>query len=263
MKSKLIGWLGDVMAIILLATFCFPANARESSAREETLILHASMVRIKAMEKASGIKFKKVVPIKLDDCINPDNGEKLVGRYDPVIETIFISFDVWDSVLKQLNKPLDKISFQELAQNKRFQAIIDHELGHALMDQASRRAGKGSWITQKEINKLNSSRKTGVDVLSEGVAEWFTALSNPRFPQLTSESFPKNYQEATLYFRVTISYDGGHWMVRDILNRYGEKGLVWMIANPPSFDTSYMRRDAVAYRENALLELSKSLSPTH
>jgi hypothetical protein len=52
-----------------------------------------------------------------------------------------------------------------------------------------------------------------------------------------------------------IAFQGGHWLVGEILDKYGERGLRWLVSHP-FIPGGNMRQDAAKYRESALTQLA-------
>jgi hypothetical protein len=89
------------------------------------------------------------------------------------------------------------------------------------------------------------------------VARWAERLLHPSKTIINEECFPETYEEIRFYTFDMIAYDGGYWLVRDILDTYRERGLIWLVSHPLSLSQNTMRADAVAYRQRALTDLKR------
>ena len=119
------------------------------------------------------------------------------------------------------------------------------------------RNGLGPWFTTERFNAATDAERLGLDILSEGTAVFFQATNYHRDDSgLSKRDFPETREQRTFYIYRMIVYEGGYWMVRDVLANYGERGLVWLIRHP-FVPGENMRAFAVAYRRQALTELSR------
>ena len=223
---------------------------------EEALVLKAMMLRIRALQEKTGIMFSRTPLIRVHDVVFVyGDAMPRVARYDFATGTIAFSASDFDFRGFIENESSEKLDFEALAEDKKFQMSMDHELGHALTDQVSRRIGIGPLFREWEFEKFSIAQNIGYNARNEGIGEWFKHLLNPTETWISKDAFPTNYEESRRYSNDMIFYSGGHWMVRDILDRHGEEGLIWLVMHPPSLDEKKMRADAVAYRARALIAL--------
>ena len=199
-------------------------------------------VRMRVIERNTGIRFDQgSVPIlRLQDltigCAQYDSG------------TREISFDRND-----LSKIINGHGCGSL------EGTADHELGHMLMDQVSRRTGNGPWPPPLEKRlTLSPERMIGIKMVSEGFAEWTetggscSKAASPKLLPAKNETLVSHGREPE-----RMIYDGGCWLVRDIVSSYGERGLIWIIKHPFVYDPRDVRSSAEAYRGTALAKLSR------
>ena len=85
--------------------------------------------------------------------------------------------------------------------------ILAHELGHFYIDKFNESLGRGSW----------SNREDGNKAVSEGISEYFRKVLN-------------NGGDGG----VRLSYDMEFNLVKPIIDKYGKRGIDYLIANPPN-----------------------------
>jgi hypothetical protein len=69
----------------------------------------------------------------------------------------------------------------------------------------------------------------GLDILSEGTAVFFRSVYSPRdHNELSERTFPPTLEQQSFYTYRMIAYDGGFWIVRDVLHiRRARTSLVY------------------------------------
>lgn len=117
-------------------------------------------------------------------------------------------------------------------------AILAHELGHAYMDQLSQRMNNDSWPPLFRIDDASGMRRyLGMRLVSEGVAEylWRTLggvgddFSDFEWGVMAKDKNGTNYPYITR---------AGFHFVKPILDRFGERGIKYLIKNPLVIDKS-------------------------
>lgn len=167
-----------------------------------------------------------------------------VGEYDPDKVTICIS-TFWtyahkDSFINWLK------GFHKWSSHTR--PILSHELGHYYADQLSLRTGHGHW-PQLEKKDLSDTELFGLTLVSEGMAVYFNRAINGGDDAFTDEMYPKKPD-----WSGWVDYDGGYHLIKPILDRYGERGMIYIMTHPPnSHDIALLPQ----YRANVLAALGK------
>lgn len=247
-------------AVILMLSACsapVPAQPINRLAEEEAVLSGALAIRARAIETKTGIKFGGGWKAKARlENLSFGRGQSAAGQYEVATGDILLSTSIWSGLNVRLKKPLRLATAQEVAADEYFQEIADHELGHALADMVSRRHGLGPWFTEEFKQSLKNPESLGLNVVSEGVGRWIEYTIHPARDNFSEFAFPGTYEEQRFYDYEMVVYSGGYWIVKDVLNRYGERGLVWLIKHPLSLGDGTMRADAAAYREKALRELA-------
>lgn len=200
--------------------------------------------RVKVIEKRFGIRFdsnwKPKIIFMAPENAPPKVDERLAGRY---------LFDTQSFVIRPDLEKYPNLNTE----------LIDHELGHALADQFSRRNNLGKWPGEpKDGEKLEYviSRH----LVSEGVATYFQNIGklHPTKTKGGEKNLPSSWLESDLWLNGRYRRDGGYWLVQPILKRYGVRGLIYLIKHPLVFNESGNMRDAaIEYQRKAMEDLAK------
>jgi len=226
--------------------------------QDETMLSKAILLRAQKLEKKTSFRFDKnwIPQVSLEWSVGTRlNGSN--GSYKAETQTMYFPIRILYELTARHRQASDSLTAETAAEDTEFGELVDHELGHDLMDQVSRRNGLGPWFSEERFNKSTDEEKLGLDILSEGTAEFFQNANFPRdYSDLSAAVFPATTEEQQFYSYKMIAYDGGYWIVRDILNRFGERGLIWLMLHP-FVASNDMRAAAVAYRERALKDLAE------
>jgi hypothetical protein len=260
-----------VMSLFVADAQDAPTRHRQSSAPEnvhkvalsgwtqdETIFSKTIFLRAKNLEEKTGFRFDKNWEPKV--CLEwslgtTTNGSNAIYKADT--QTTYFPVRILYELTARHKGSSDSLNAETAASDDELAEIIDHELGHELMDQVSRRNGLGAWFTEKRFNASTDAQKLGLDIVSEGTAQYFQRVNFPRDDSDLSElTFPATAEQQKYYTYRMIAYDGGYWIVRDVLSKHGERGLIWLMRHP--FVAGYdMRAAAATYRELALKDLSQ------
>lgn len=137
---------------------------------------------------------------------------------------------------------------------------LDHELGHWYPDMLSRYLGNGSWPKPKgkiSNKEKNTSEMIVQDILSEGIATYFEmTLNNTSQNEFSDKNWPSNFEfEPGGGLHRMLAYSGGHYLVKPIIDNYGEKGIAHLILNPPVIKNMDFR-PLIDYKANILEQLA-------
>jgi len=97
-------------------------------------------------------------------------------------------------------------------------------------------------------------------MLTEGIGVYFASTSVLRAPNDTLLYGLPQSRDDYVWSCCDgfIIFDGGHSLVRPILERFGERGLAYLMGHPFVFPGGNLREAAVRYRARALEELARS-----
>lgn len=220
------------------------------------MLSKAVSLRARRLEQESGFRFDRGWRPKVSlEWSLGDAENALDATYKPETQTMYFPIHVWNELAARHKPAAGCLNADIAAADEEVSELLDHELGHELMDQVSRRNGLGPWFTEQRFQASTDAEKLGLDILSEGTAMYFQRVDSPRDDSgLSAASFPSTREEQSLYTYKMVAFDGGYWLVRDVLHRYGERGLIWLIGHPFVAGDG-MRAAAIAYRQRALHEL--------
>lgn len=228
---------------------------------EESTISNALSIIMKDMNMKSVFKFTPDWSVKADLEWHVTDGSDLrrqiAARYVAEKETLQFPIDLTYRLNVEYKSSVRLLDPAILATNQSFADLAHHELGHALMDCLSRKAGLGPWFTVADFERHSRSEQLGMNIISEGTAVYIQRKLQARDDRPTELSFPENYDNAPGYTFDMIAYEGGYWLVQSILDKYGETGLVWLLKHP-FVATNDLRASAVSYRKQALAELASA-----
>ncbi|MDO8504721.1 MAG: hypothetical protein Q7S36_02600, partial [Candidatus Liptonbacteria bacterium] len=147
----------------------------------------------------------------------------------------------------------------ELNWDSELMVLLDHELGHALADQVSRRIGNGTWPDTKMYSKLIWHKRYGAKILSEGIGGYFGYIAWESEGKRGEKSLPARSDDNYWHSDdgADSFYDGGYWLVSPIIRRFGEKGLEYLVTHSFEFPDGNARKAAKEYQKRALNELGK------
>ena len=192
---------------------------------------------IREQEKKLGIHYPEQLPIIYYHL--PEDKKLTLGLYDPETNKIFLQneqykFD-WDA---------------EDVYN-----TLNHELGHYYLDRLSEKLTNNDW---PEYTNMTALEKMSVKIVSEGIATYFERKMNGNEDTFTDEKWPRAlggfFSSWDLTPKNEIVYDGGYHLVKPIIDQYGEKGIQYLMFNPPKLSEMY---SLPLYQQRIIEELSE------
>jgi len=195
---------------------------------------------IEAQEKKMGIKHFGIPKIsyEIPSSKRIINGTKTFGLYDQETDKLYIQLDSTITPEKNLtNFLITKISSENLTnflmtktsrgKTYNIKELLDHELGHFYLDKLDESLGGGDWPVYSE-NENENNRK---QLISEGIGEYFDKTMNNRQDKFKDSDWPKEIEK---FWTDEIIYNGGFHLVKPIIDKYGERGMIYLISNIPS-----------------------------
>ena len=208
---------GDGVRKSVCLLFLFAAIS-SASVDHNTVLQQFAASRVRHIEKLVGVSFDgggpvvKAVPMV----------DWYYAQYEPKSTAILVN-------AKHVSFTGDRISiskdFKPNSISQSLEATLDHELGHMLTDQLSRRIGNGAWPpSDDQMARMSWGEIVGMKTTSEGIATWIGL----------SGKCPTGASSASLASAKSVEafYAGGCWMVGDILAAYQERGLRYLILHP-------------------------------
>lgn len=129
-------------------------------------------------------------------------------------------------------------------------ATLEHELGHFYCDKLSESLGKGSWRSDLDIR--TDLQLISMKLVSEGIAEYFERTMNNSTDKFTDSSWPRLINKFYGRNSYRLFYDGGYHLVKPLLEKHGEKGIIYLMFKSP---TATELLDLPNYQKKALKEL--------
>jgi len=183
-------------------------------------------------------------PLPRSDLSN--SSDDLDGKYEPSEDTVYLNkfYERCSAPLipKQSNdlKGLLMMGYSseiERCSSANVGAILAHELAHGYMSQFNQSIGRGTWPPNPN-NFAGSNipykwREVGIRLVSEGVAEYFWKTlvgEKDNFSDSEWKKMTGNPAVSTTYPYITRA---GFHFVKPIIDKFGEKGLKYLITNCP------------------------------
>ena len=237
-----------IFALLALLAMCLPASDTiwEVKNPEESVWFSAFENRARVIEEKFGVKFdakwKPKVEFARPESFPPTVETPLAGRYIFATQSFLVS-PRWKSDVRI--------------------ALIDHELGHALADQVSRRIGNGAWPGEWNGDVDQLEEMMARNFISEGIAEYFENIGK-RHPKRTKggyKNLPESWFDQELWRNIYRRYEGSYWIVQPILKRHGIHGLVYLMTHPFKYSLGgNVRGPALEYQKKAMEDLKKMTS---
>lgn len=216
--------------------------------------------RMDYLERAYGIKFDRGDFQRIAFGIPKKHDQTYQAEYVPADRAIYVNTGLLLQFVRfraVLGEGAWKGSPQ-FSSNEKLKTILDHELGHVLADQMSRRLGGKMFPDPKPEPALSWTQFWGHRVVSEGIGNFF-GYTTPEYPKNKGEKYLPTADNGTFWFTRKAHeayYGGGYWLVYPILKRFGMRGLEYLLTHPFDFPIQGNAREAArAYQEKALLEL--------
>jgi hypothetical protein len=187
-----------------------------------------------------------------------DNGiESLVlGTYNPDTNTISLDTTrlvAQDGLEAQLIRFLNKLYLRHVSNspNKTLYTAdrtIAHERGHQRADELAEQNLQVNWpdfvpISSGDLSDAKGQRKIDSNlakkIVSEGFGRYFERVVYGGKDLFKDSEYPKNINELRLNmlnYPTSLKYlvhEGGYHLVKPIIDKYKEKGMLYMIENPP------------------------------
>ncbi len=238
-----------VILVLLFVATSLPAQSLTEQKADSSSQLkweQAFVLRARVMEKKFGIKFDaewkpKVVfgVISEETSTSPRLYSRLLAMYRQISQSFLVT-------------PIENSEINFFT--------TDHELGHALVDQLSRRYGYGMWPSIEKFKSLEWDEQIGIRIVDEGLATYFgyeNLLPSQRDGNNGADWLPEGINDIR-WTMINYRYNGGHWLVAPIVDRFGERGIVYLITHPLRFKDGKVRTAGKKYQREALKQLANN-----
>ena len=89
----------------------------------------------------------------------------------------------------------------------------------------------------------------GLRVVSEGIAEYISRRVNPTNSNFDDKAYPLTLLTLLKYGDNTLFYEGGHHLVKPIIDKHGPKAIEYLVQNLPDSADVF---DLPAYRQRVM-----------
>ncbi len=219
------------------------------------------------MEAEHGMSFRKIPPVEPID-VSDNAIPYWIGRYKHVTETLSINRFLVEDIYKQ--RPTLRT----------LQGVIKHELGHYITSLRYEELGiKPLLFDYNDTPAIQALAEVSLEWVGLGTKDPKARAVKERYiPELTEFCALRAITEGIgTYFEGTktlyrdefwpdsimdietsetfMLYDGGLSIVGPVIERFGMKGLDYLLLNPPRVESL---REMPLYRERALQELAQA-----
>ena len=197
---------------------------------------------IQQQEEFLGVTYPKERP-RIAYSLPPDKGFGAPGLYDYNTNRIYLR-----------SSQLDPPEWDLLAAKE----TLDHELMHYYMDKQSEKLVNRSYPDYH--NDMTISEILAIRIISEGTATYMERkMSGMEYTPFTDKDWPKTIQGFFFHPLMPVPrteplYEGGYLLVKPIIDKHGQKGIEYLMFNPPKEKEIL---DLPSYRQRILEELSQ------
>lgn len=172
----------------------------------------------------------------------------LYGLYDDREDTIYLPSGILVKPEFNLSDFITTIAtFNSTADVKR---ALDHELAHFYCDKVREKALGKNYPTL-QIFILFPEERIAYKLINEGIARYFENSLNGEYKRpYPFEKWPTQLEE----FSNDVFYQGGYALVKPVIDQYGEKGIQFLLFNPPTPDELFTPKE---YKERMLRDIAK------
>lgn len=258
-------YLGGTMAIIGFAPFVTHAVLRNTrDQRVEDYINHNLPAIVSAVEKATGFRFPELPVVRYGEnkewAAQPAFVKFLVmplGSYSPDEDTIYLYSGVHYPPKKDLGDFIaETLTFDSSIGNP--DQTIAHELGHFYTDKLTEHLGNTFWNWKAEGGVITHdfmARK----LIGEGIAVYFERKWSGEKDEFNDSEWPNSIVEFDKFKEDNrIFYLGGYHLVKPIIDKFGVKGITYLVENYPAQDLLNLP----LYQQRVLRALSINSSPS-
>ena len=174
---------------------------------------------IQEQEETLGIMYPKERPVI--HYYIPSENTGVRGNYDPKTNEIFLLSERYEG------------SWWDFFTAK---STLHHELAHYYMDKLSEQLVNRDYPHFEDDMILEEL--IALKLIYEGIATYVERKMNGQGDSFTDNDWPKNLQGFIFhpqlpYPKNEIIYDGGFHLVKPVIDQHGEKGIKYIMFNPP------------------------------
>ena len=215
------------------------------------------------LKGVGGVSRPQIAFIVRDIPIATREPSHILGAYEPDDGLILLPSDNLISPETSLENFIIKMLRGKRLVN--VQGTLIHEIGHHVANYISQRFGNGIW-PQREVythgNIMQHLRDANFinRLISEGIATYFERKGGEEQANFNYEEWKgllkRDRRIAEIERHYDIVYEGGYAMVKPIIDKFGQYGILYLIRNPP---TEEELQDVKKYQDEALKNLSTNI----
>jgi|GEM_PF-2000404 len=254
-KIKLISKVGFVFSFLSLVNSSpldFVAQKFEKKTNEEAINYAKNNLEKIMVEQEQAVKIKHFGKPKVEfgDCDSDfPSGRGLVAYYDEKSETVCYPIEQNSSVELTGEKNFRQKFFENFCPDftSNVKETMWHELGHFYSHKLAQRRSQKAVENFKLIHSKNENEFLGYKTVSEGIAEYFLKkTSGKKEDYFVDELWPENIEG----MNNLLMYFGGYHLVKEVLDFYGDDGIIYLLENPPKIKNP--RFDFPRYKERTM-----------
>ncbi len=157
---------------------------------------------------------------------------EIFGLYDRAKDRIYLASGLLILPKKDLGDlAVEIVTF---GATDKVEDTLNHELAHSYCFHLSKTLGIKNWPNLRQKNEFEYA---SLKLVSEGIATYFERTMNGTPDKFKDENWPDDLDFVingtnTAYF----FYDGGYHLVKPIIDKYGQEGIIYLLLNPPRRD---------------------------
>ncbi|MBU0470547.1 MAG: hypothetical protein KKA62_05570 [Nanoarchaeota archaeon] len=209
---------------------------------------------IQAQEEKLGISYP-TFPKNFNYILPSNNNLNILGLYDHKTNTFFFQSGILTTPGFNFGDFFASIAtFGKTEEAKR---IVDHELAHYYCDNLSESLERGSWPDYRYKDQITIFT---LKIISEGTAMYFENTLNGGEDDFNDSEWPTEFNgffSGVYSLNNRIIYQGGYHLVKPIIDKFGQKGIEYLMFNPPR----YLELIKLPkYQERIMKELSEKVA---
>lgn len=176
----------------------------------------------------------------------------ICGSYNSEENTIYLKNDIIIDAKNEIQ------GLEVMTSSCTIKMVLDHELGHFYCDKLSENLEKGSW--PQTLLENGTVDENAIHIIREGIAEYFVRTMNIHYDYFNNEEWPKRKQDFVDKNNPSVPnyrmwYDGGYHLVKPIIDKFGVKGITYLMFHPPTEEELINLKE---YQLKVIQQLQKS-----
>lgn len=203
---------------------------------------------VQNQEEKLGVDYQRIPSITFGLYEDSNYGHTTYGLFDDQTGNIVIN----DRACVTSDSPIRNWVYGLFNKTRSIDYILNHELGHALVEEQLPKAGLSSFPNKALKDSRFKGTLVGQRMISEGIADYIASkMLNTPVPD-ANEFWSDDPQKAIYSPERSDFYEGGHALVAPILEKFGlEEGIQKLLKEVPvTFNRSSLRY----YQERMLKE---------